>query len=72
MSGDHIVEQHVHNIDVANCSSAAIRAPPSPSAARTRRHTGDQYDFFSVISTTAKACTPQPLPPDPRLLGPRG
>lgn len=48
MSGDHIVEQHVHNIDVANWFIG--RAPRTAMAvgARTRRQTGNQYDFFSV------------------------
>ncbi|OGV65969.1 MAG: hypothetical protein A2283_04665 [Lentisphaerae bacterium RIFOXYA12_FULL_48_11] len=48
MSGDHIVEQHVHNIDVANWF---IGRPPKTAVgvgARLRRPTGNQYDFFSV------------------------
>ncbi|MCC6353462.1 MAG: Gfo/Idh/MocA family oxidoreductase [Verrucomicrobiae bacterium] len=48
MSGDHIVEQHVHNIDVANWF---IGRPPRAAigvGARLRRPTGNQYDFFSV------------------------
>lgn len=48
MSGDHIVEQHVHNIDIANWF---IGRPPKTAVgvgARLRRPTGDQYDFFSV------------------------
>jgi predicted dehydrogenase len=48
MSGDHIVEQHVHNIDVANWF---IGRPPLTAigvGARLRRPTGNQYDFFSV------------------------
>jgi len=48
MSGDHIVEQHVHNIDVANWF---IGRPPKMAlgfGGRARRKTGDQYDFFSV------------------------
>jgi len=48
MSGDHIVEQHVHNIDVANWF---IGHPPRTAVgvgARLRRPTGNQYDFFSV------------------------
>jgi predicted dehydrogenase len=48
MSGDHIVEQHVHNIDVANWF---LGRPPLAAVgvgARLRRPTGDQYDFFSV------------------------
>lgn len=48
MSGDHIVEQHVHNIDVANWF---IGRPPTSAmgfGGRARRKTGDQFDFFSV------------------------
>jgi myo-inositol 2-dehydrogenase/D-chiro-inositol 1-dehydrogenase len=48
MSGDHIVEQHVHNIDIANWY---IGHPPVAAVGfggRARRKTGDQYDFFSV------------------------
>lgn len=48
MSGDHIVEQHVHNIDVANWF---IGKPPVSAVgvgSRLRRPTGNQYDFFSV------------------------
>jgi len=48
MSGDHIVEQHVHNLDVANWLTGR---PPKQAAGvggRARRQTGDQYDFFSV------------------------
>lgn len=48
MSGDHIVEQHVHNLDVANWF---IGHPPVSAlgfGGRARRKTGDQFDFFSV------------------------
>jgi predicted dehydrogenase len=48
MSGDHIVEQHVHNLDVANWF---IGRPPQSAlgfGGRARRQTGDQFDFFSV------------------------
>ncbi len=48
MSGDHIVEQHVHNIDVA---CWFIGRPPQAATgfgSRERRVTGNQYDFFSV------------------------
>ena len=48
MSGDHIIEQHVHNIDVANWF---LGSPPSLAigfGGRTRRKTGNQFDFFSV------------------------
>jgi len=48
MSGDHIVEQHVHNLDVANWY---IGHPPILAigyGGRARRKTGDQFDFFSI------------------------
>ncbi|MCF7848628.1 MAG: Gfo/Idh/MocA family oxidoreductase [Kiritimatiellales bacterium] len=48
MCGDHIVEQHVHNIDVANWF---IGRPPQLAlgfGGRARRALGDRYDFFSV------------------------
>jgi len=48
MSGDHIVEQHVHNIDVANWFIGRSPRTAMAVGARTRRETGNQYDFFSV------------------------
>jgi predicted dehydrogenase len=48
MSGDHIVEQHCHNLDVANWF---IGRPPVQAlgfGGRARRKGGNQYDFFSV------------------------
>lgn len=48
ISGDHIVEQHVHNIDVAIWF---IGRPPVSAVgygARARRETGNMFDFFSV------------------------
>ncbi len=48
MSGDHIVEQHFHNIDAANWF---IGRPPVSAhgvGGRARRKTGNQFDFFSV------------------------
>jgi predicted dehydrogenase len=48
MSGDHIVEQHLHNIDVANWY---IGNPPKTAigfGGRARRKTGNQFDFFSI------------------------
>lgn len=51
LSGDHIVEQHVHNIDVINW---VLKARPEKVVAfggRARRPTGDQYDFFSADFT---------------------
>jgi len=48
MSGDHIVEQHVHNIDVANWFIGHTPRTAVGVGARLRRPTGNQYDFFSV------------------------
>ena len=48
LCGDHIVEQHVHNLDVANWF---IGRPPQFAlgfGGRARRPIGDRYDFFSV------------------------
>ena len=47
LSGDHIVEQHVHNIDVFNWFSGLRPVRCVGFGARHRR-TGDQYDMFSV------------------------
>lgn len=51
LSGDHIVEQHVHNIDVMNWAFGAV--PEScmamgGRAARTAPEFGNVYDHFSV------------------------
>jgi len=48
LSGDHLVEQHVHNIDVANwfCGGPPVGAVGF--GGRARRTAGDMYDFFSV------------------------
>lgn len=48
LSGDHICEQHVHQLDVANWM---LGRPPKTAVGfggRARRTTGDQFDFFSV------------------------
>jgi predicted dehydrogenase len=47
LSGDHIVEQHVHNIDVFNWFSGLRPIKCVGFGARHRR-TGDQFDMFSV------------------------
>jgi len=48
LSGDHIVEQHVHNLDT--CSLYLGKRPVKCVAfgSRQRRVTGDQYDNFAV------------------------
>jgi myo-inositol 2-dehydrogenase/D-chiro-inositol 1-dehydrogenase len=48
LSGDHIVEQHVHNIDVINWFTQRTPLSASGYGSRQRRKTGDQYDNFSV------------------------
>ena len=48
LSGDHIVEQHVHNIDVFLWMTGLKPVKATAVGARHRRITGDQYDQFSV------------------------
>ena len=48
LSGDHIVEQHVHNIDVFLWMAGMHPVKATAFGARHRRKTGDQYDQFSV------------------------
>ena len=48
LSGDHIVEQHVHNIDVFLWMSGLKPVKATAFGSRQRRVTGDQYDNFSV------------------------
>jgi len=53
LSGDHIVEQHVHNIDIANWFLGTHPIEALGFGSRHRRQTGDQYDNFSVDYTLA-------------------
>lgn len=48
LSGDHIVEQHVHNIDVIGWFSGKTPVKAVGFGSRQRRVTGDQFDNFSV------------------------
>ncbi|MCF7957857.1 MAG: Gfo/Idh/MocA family oxidoreductase [Phycisphaerae bacterium] len=48
MSGDHIVEQHVHNLDVANWFLDRYPKTALGFGDRVHRKTGNQYDFFSI------------------------
>ena len=48
LSGDHICEQHVHNIDVANWFLGRYPKNVVAFGARARRVSGNQYDFFSA------------------------
>ncbi|MBN1292805.1 MAG: Gfo/Idh/MocA family oxidoreductase [Candidatus Latescibacteria bacterium] len=48
LSGDHIVEQHVHNIDVINWFTGKLPVKAVGFGGRARRVTGDQFDYFSI------------------------
>ncbi|MBP3236014.1 MAG: Gfo/Idh/MocA family oxidoreductase [Bacteroidales bacterium] len=48
LSGDHIVEQHVHNIDVFLWMTGMHPVAATGFGSRQRRITGDQYDNFSI------------------------
>ena len=47
-SGDHIVEQHVHNLDVWTWFTGLKPVSALGFGSRQRRVTGDQYDNFSI------------------------
>ena len=51
LSGDHIVEQHVHNIDVFTWFSGLKPVKAVGMGSQQRRLSGDQYDFFSIDFT---------------------
>jgi myo-inositol 2-dehydrogenase/D-chiro-inositol 1-dehydrogenase len=48
LSGDHIVEQFIHEIDVMNWFLGMNPVKAIGWGGRQRRVTGDQYDFFSI------------------------
>ena len=48
LCGDHILDTHVHNIDVINWFIGKYPESAIGYGGRHRRVTGDQYDFFSV------------------------
>jgi predicted dehydrogenase len=48
LSGDHIVEQHVHNLDVINWFTGKHPVKAVGFGSRQRRITGDQFDNFSI------------------------
>ena len=48
LSGDHIVEQHVHNLDVIYWFTGKIPQRAVGFGSRQRRITGDQFDNFSI------------------------
>lgn len=53
LSGDHIVEQHVHNIDIAHWFFGEPPVKALGFGSRQRKPTGDQYDNFSIDYTMA-------------------
>ena len=48
LCGDHILDTHVHNIDVINWFLGKVPERAIGYGGRARRVTGDQYDFFSI------------------------
>jgi len=48
LSGDHITEQFIHEVDVMNWYFGQYPTKATGWGGRQRRVTGDQYDFFSV------------------------
>ena len=48
MSGDHICEQHVHNLDIANWFIGTHPDNAGGFGHRARRKAGNMYDFFSI------------------------
>jgi myo-inositol 2-dehydrogenase / D-chiro-inositol 1-dehydrogenase len=48
LSGDHIVEQFIHEIDVMNWFVDKLPVKAIGWGGRQRRVNGDQYDFFSI------------------------
>jgi predicted dehydrogenase len=48
LSGDHIVEQHVHNLDTIAWFTGKYPVKVVGAGGRARRVTGDQFDFFSL------------------------
>lgn len=48
LSGDHIVEQHVHNLDVALWFMGEAPVKALGFGSRQRRVTGDQFDNFGI------------------------
>ncbi|MEJ2146854.1 MAG: Gfo/Idh/MocA family oxidoreductase [Acidobacteriota bacterium] len=51
LSGDHIVEQHIHGLDTLFWFTGAYPVKAMGLGGRARRVTGDQYDFFAVDYT---------------------
>jgi predicted dehydrogenase len=51
LSGDIIVEQHIHHLDAVLWVLGKTPEKAVGMGARVRRNTGDQYDFFSIDYT---------------------
>lgn len=56
MSGDHNVEQHMHNIDIANWFIGRTPRMALGFGGRLHRQTGNCYDFFSVDYDYGDGC----------------
>lgn len=48
LSGDHILDTHIHNIDIINWFMGKHPESALGYGGRARRETGNQYDFFSI------------------------
>lgn len=48
LGGDHILDTHVHNIDIINWFMGKHPEEAIGFGGRARRLTGDQYDYFSI------------------------
>jgi myo-inositol 2-dehydrogenase / D-chiro-inositol 1-dehydrogenase len=48
LSGDHITEMFIHQLDLMNWNMGKLPVMASGYGGRHRRVTGDQYDFFSI------------------------
>lgn len=48
LSGDHLLDQGIHNIDIATWFTGLIPVKATGYGGRARRLTGDIFDFFSV------------------------
>jgi len=56
MSGDHIVEQHIHNIDIAKWFIGRTPKLAIGFGGRASRKTGNQFDFFNVDFDYDEGC----------------
>jgi predicted dehydrogenase len=53
LSGDHVLDQGIHNIDIATWFMGDTPAQAAGYGGRARRRSGDIYDFFAVDYTYA-------------------